>query len=115
LTAIAKRETAMPTITAPPSIEEFRERRRWERKRTGDADKRQEACNFHREGQEPQLQLKTKVATRKFFAPLRSIETEANHGNDPNDTTVRQQHQAPAIQPGKQPNFNFTNLSSKSD
>jgi hypothetical protein len=28
LTAIAKRETAMPTITAPPSIEEFRERRR---------------------------------------------------------------------------------------
>jgi hypothetical protein len=47
----------------------------------------------------------------KFFGPLSSIEMGAVHRDD---TTERQQHQAPSSQAGRPPHC-FTNLSSKPD
>jgi hypothetical protein len=44
----------------------------------------------------PQLQLKPEVPTRNFFTPLRSIEMEADHRDDVEDTTECQQHQVPS-------------------
>jgi hypothetical protein len=52
---------------------------------------------------DPQLQSKHEVPTRNFFAQLRSTEKEADNGDDADDTTERQQHQAPSSQVGRLP------------
>jgi hypothetical protein len=46
----------------------------------------------------PQLWLKHEIPTQNFFAPLMSIEMEADHGDDAENTTKHQQHQAPSNQ-----------------
>jgi hypothetical protein len=101
----AKGERAKTTITAPPSIEEFCKQRRRKRKPTNDADKRAKKRTISTTGvNDPKLQSKPKIPTRKFFAPLRSAEIEAEHGDGADDTTDRQQHQAdPARQVGRLP------------
>jgi hypothetical protein len=48
-------------------------------------------------------QSKSEISTRKFFAQLKSIEMEADHGDDADETIERQQHQAPASQAGWPP------------
>jgi hypothetical protein len=84
----ANEETAKTTITAPPSIEEFRERRRRKLKSTDDSDERSGKRTVSTAGMnDPQLRSKPEVPTRNFFAPLRSIEMEADHGDDADDTT----------------------------
>jgi hypothetical protein len=99
-----KRETAQTTITAPPSIEEFREQRRRKRKPTDEADNTANKSTTSNPGvSDPQLRSKPEVPTQNFFAPLRSIEMEADHGGDADTTTERQQHQAPSSQAGKPP------------
>jgi hypothetical protein len=45
----------------------------------------------------PQLQLKPEVPAWNFFVPLRSIEMEADHRDNMDNTTERQQYQTPAI------------------
>jgi hypothetical protein len=40
------------------------------------------------------MQSKPEVPTRKFFAPLRSNEMKADHGDGADDTIERQQYQA---------------------
>jgi hypothetical protein len=96
----AKGETAKTTITAPPSIEEFREQRR----PTDDADKRAKTLITSTAGvNDPQLRSNPEVPTRNFFVPLRSIEMEADHGDDADYTTEPQQHQAPSSQAGRPP------------
>jgi hypothetical protein len=90
-------ETAKTTITAPPSIEEFHEQRRRKLKSTDDSDERaKKPTASTTEVNDPQLQSKPEVRTRNFFAQLRSIEMEADHGDDADDTIERQQHQAPS-------------------
>jgi hypothetical protein len=46
----------------------------------------------------PQLRSKDEAPTRNFFAPLRSTEMEADHGDDAGDSTEDQQEQAPSSQ-----------------
>jgi hypothetical protein len=95
----ATRERAQ---TAPPSIKKFREQRR-KRKPTDDADKKVKKHTSTTEVNDPQLDPTPELQTRNFFAPLRSTEMEADHGDDADDTIERQQHQAPSSQAGKQP------------
>jgi hypothetical protein len=98
----AKRETAETTITAPPSIEEFHGqiRRKW--KPTDDADNRaKKPTKSTTAVNELQSLSNSEVPTRNFFAPLTAIEIEADHGDEANDTTERQQHQAPSSQAGR--------------
>jgi hypothetical protein len=100
----AKGVTAKTRITPPPPIEEFREQRRRKWKPTDDTGKRAKKPTTSTTGDnDPQSQLKPEVQTRNFFAPLRSIEIEADHGDDADDTTERQQHQASSSQAGRQP------------
>jgi hypothetical protein len=66
----AKVETDKTTITALPSIEEFREQRRRKRKPTDDADERAKKPTTSTTGvDDPQLRSKPEVPTRNFFAP----------------------------------------------
>jgi hypothetical protein len=84
----AKGETAKTTITVPPSIDEFREQRRRKWKSADDVDKRVKKPGPFTMGiNEPQLRSKDEVPTRNFFAPLRSTEMEADHGNYADDST----------------------------
>jgi hypothetical protein len=77
-----QRETLKTTITAFPSIEEFREQRGRKRKPADDADKRVKKPTTSTLGvNDPQLELKPEVPTWKFFAPMRSTELEADHGD----------------------------------
>jgi hypothetical protein len=74
----AKGETTKTTITAPPSIDEFSEKRR-KRKPTDDANERaKKPTTFTTEVSDSQFQSKPEVPTRNFFAPQRSIEMEAD-------------------------------------
>jgi hypothetical protein len=99
-----KGETTKSTITAFPSIEEFREQRRCKRKPTDDADKKAKKPTTSTKGvTDTQLQSKPEVLTRKFFVLLVSTEMEAGHGDDADDTIERQQHRAPSIQAGRPP------------
>jgi hypothetical protein len=105
----AKGVTAKTTITAPPSIEEFREQRRRKRKSSDDADKRtKKPTTSTTRDNDRQLQSKPEVPSRKFFSPLRSNEMEADHRDDANDTIERQQHQAPSGQAGRPPSVVLT-------
>jgi hypothetical protein len=105
----AKGETAKTTIISPPSIEEFREQGRRKRKPKDEADKRAKKPTTSNTGvNEPQLRSKYEVPTRNFFAPLRSIKMEAEDGDDVDDTTERQQHQAPSSHAGRQPSIVVT-------
>jgi hypothetical protein len=97
----AKGETAKTTITTPPSIEEFREQRRRKPKPTDDADERaKEPTISITEVNVPQLLSKPEVPTPNLFAPLRSNEMEADHGDD---TTERQPHQKLSSKAGRPP------------
>jgi hypothetical protein len=49
------------------------------------------------------LLIKLEVPTQKFFAPQRSVEMEADHGDDADNATERQQHQEPSNQAGRLP------------
>jgi hypothetical protein len=89
----AKEVTAKTTISALLSIEEFHEQRRRKRKPTDDVDKRTKKLTTSNTGvNDPHLRSKPEVATKKFFASLRSIEIKADHGDGADDTTERQQH-----------------------
>jgi hypothetical protein len=91
----AKGETAKVTITEPPSNEKFREQKRQKLKPSDDADKSTKKPAISATGVDaPQLRSKDEVPTRKFFAPLRSAEMEADHGDDADDSAVGQQQQA---------------------
>jgi hypothetical protein len=109
LTAVSREsaangETAKTTITAPPSIAEFRERRRRKLESTDDSNQGAKKPTASTTGvNDPQFHSKPEVPTRNFFAPLRSIEMEADHGDDADDTTERQQHQALASQACRPP------------
>jgi hypothetical protein len=60
----AKAKTAKTTITVPPSLQEFREQRRWKRKPTDDADKRAKKPTTSTTGvNDSQLQSKPEVPT----------------------------------------------------
>jgi hypothetical protein len=91
----AKGETVKTTIIAPPSIKEFHEQRSRKRKPTNNADKGAKKPTISTTGiNDPQLQSKSEVPARNFFAPLRSIDMEADHGHNMDDSTERQQHEA---------------------
>jgi hypothetical protein len=86
----AKAETAKTTMTAPPSVEKFREQRRRKQKPTDDANKRAKEPTTSTTGvNDPQMQPKP------------------DHADDADNTTEYQQHQASARQVGR--------LSSKPD
>jgi hypothetical protein len=105
----AKGETAKTTITAPPSIEEFREQRTRKRKPTDDADKSAKKPTTSTTGvNDPQFRSKPQGPTRKFLSPLRSTEMDADHGDDADDTIERQQHQAPCSQADRPPPIALT-------
>jgi hypothetical protein len=94
---VANGVTTKTTITVPPSIEKFLKQRRWKRKPTDDADKREKKLTASTIGvNDSQLQSKFEVCIENFFAPLRSIEMEADHVEDADGTTERQQEQAPS-------------------
>jgi hypothetical protein len=100
----AKRETAKTTITAPPSIEQFHEKRKRKRKHNEDADKRAKKPTISTtEVNDFKLHSKSQVPTRKLFASLRSTEMETDHRDDAGDTTDRQQYQATSSQAVRQP------------
>jgi hypothetical protein len=108
LTAVLKEsaaegETAKTTITAPPSIEDFREQRRRKRKPTDTNQRSKKPTTSTTKVNDPKLQSKPEAPTRNFFAPLVSTEMEAGHGDEADDTTERQQHQAPSSQAGRLP------------
>jgi hypothetical protein len=89
----AKGERAKPTIAATPSIEEFHEQRKRKWKPTDDVDKEAKKPTTSITGaRDPQLRSKPEVPTWKFFAQLRSTEMEADHDDDADDTSERQQH-----------------------
>jgi hypothetical protein len=78
-----KEETVKPTITEPPSMEEFREQRRRKRKPTDDADKKAKKPITSTTGvSDPQLQSKPEIIP----------EMEADHEDDADETTECQQH-----------------------
>jgi hypothetical protein len=100
----AKEETAKTTITTTPSMEEFHEQRRRKRKPKVDAHKMAKKPTSSTTGvKDPKLRSKTDVPTWNFFAALRSIEMEANLEEDTDNTTERQQLQAPKSQAGRPP------------
>jgi hypothetical protein len=97
----AKGETTKITITAPPSIKEFHEQRRLKRKPTKPTIVPRSLTTSITGVNDLQLQSKSQVPTRNFFAPLRSTEMGADHGDDADDTTERQLYQAPYSQTGR--------------
>jgi hypothetical protein len=99
----AKGETTKTTITGPPSIEEFREQTRRKRKPSGDTNMRTKKQATSATVNGPQLRSKDELRTRKFFAPLRSTEMEADHGEDADDSTEGQEQQASPSQAGRPP------------
>jgi hypothetical protein len=95
-------ETAKTTITIPPSKEEPREHRRRKRTFSDDADERTKKLALSATGvNSPKLRSKNAVPTPNFFAPLRSTEMEADHGDDADNSTERYQEQAPSSQAGR--------------
>jgi hypothetical protein len=102
----AKKETRKITITASPSIEEFREQRRRKRKPTGDAYKR--AKKPMESTRELKMMSKSKVPTLNTFVPMCPIEMEADYDDQTYDTTECQQFQAPSSQAGRPPLFTLT-------
>jgi hypothetical protein len=97
-----KGETAKITTTEHPSNEEFREQRRRKRKPSDDANKITKKPATSPTGvNDPQLRSKDEVLTHNFFAPLRSTEMEADHGDDADDSTEGQVQQAPPCQRGR--------------
>jgi hypothetical protein len=94
-----KGETVKSTNTVPPSTKDSLEQRRRKRKPINEVDKRTKKPTTRITGvNKPRFKPKPAVPTRKFFAPLMSIEMEADHGDNADDTTVRQQHEAPFSQ-----------------
>jgi hypothetical protein len=63
----------------------------------------EEICTSTTGFKDPQLGFKPEVPTRNIFSPLRSIEIEADHGDDADDSTQHQQHQASSSQAGSLP------------
>jgi hypothetical protein len=92
-----KEETPKTTITAPPSIEEFREEERRKRKPTDDADKRpNKLAKSTADVSDPE-------SLSKDGAPLRPADWQGDHGDDADNSTKRQQQQTSSSQAGRPP------------
>jgi hypothetical protein len=105
----AKGETAKVTITERPSDEKFREQKRQKLKPPYDVVKKTKKPATSATGvNDSQLLSKDEVPTWNFFTPLRSVEIEADHGDDADDSTVGQQQQALSSQAGGPPPIELT-------
>jgi hypothetical protein len=98
----AKGERAKATITTFLSMEELWEQRRWKRKLKDKANKRAD-YSIHT----GEITSSNCGRSMKFppgiSSPHRSIEIESDHEENADDTTERQQHQAPSSHGGRPP------------